>query len=545
MIIEEKNMGSSATFDVLIVGAGMTGLTAGAYLSKAGLQVLICEKEKITGGLVNSFVYKGFVFDGGIRGIEDSGIVSPMLKQLGIEVDFLANRVSLGIAKDVIGIESKDSLVAYQELLGKYFPENKPDITSIIQEIRKVMGFMDILYGIDNPLFMDLSDLKYISRTILPWMLKYVSTLPKISKLNRPVEEYLAKFSANQSLIDIIAQHFFQKTPASFALSYFSLYLDYRYPRGGTGSLARALEQFILEKGGEIRKETGIMHVDPARNQATDSSGNVYQYRKLIWAADQKALYRLIDLAALKNRKVVRNIHAKQSELSGKIGGDSIFTLYLTINLDKAYFARVSNPHFFYTPSLFGLSHASLDELRDHDRKADSGFINDKILIIAWLKKFLDLTTYEISCPVLRDNNLAPACQTGLIISSLFDYALTSHIQTMGWFDEFRELMTQHMIEVLDASIYPGLKAAVIDSFTSTPLTIERISGNSEGAITGWAFTNDFMPAVNSLPKVAASVLTPIPDTYQAGQWTYSPSGLPISILTGKLAADRVIKDLR
>ena len=51
-------------------------------------------------------------------------------------------------------------------------------------------------------------------------------------------------------------------------------------------------------------------------------------------------------------------------------------------------------------------------------------------------------------------------------------------------------------------------------------------------------------PAVNSLPRVASSVLTPIPDTYQAGQWTYSPSGLPISILTGKLAADRVLKDL-
>ena len=57
------------------------------------------------------------------------------------------------------------------------------------------------------------------------------------------------------------------------------------------------------------------------------------------------------------------------------------------------------------------------------------------------------------------------------------------------------------MIEVLDASIYPGAQGAVIDNFTSTPLTIERISGNSEGAITGWAFTNDFMPAVNKLPK--------------------------------------------
>jgi hypothetical protein len=38
--------------------------------------------------------------------------------------------------------------------------------------------------------------------------------------------------------------------------------------------------------------------------------------------------------------------------------------------------------------------------------------------------------------------------------------------------------------------------------------------------------------------------MTPIPDTYQAGQWTFSPSGMPISILTSKLAADRVLKDL-
>jgi phytoene dehydrogenase-like protein len=161
------------------------------------------------------------------------------------------------------------------------------------------------------------------------------------------------------------------------------------------------------------------------------------------------------------------------------------------------------------------------------------------------LKRFLDLTTYEISCPALRDSSLAPEGKTGLIISTLFDYSLAKQIQAMGWYDEFRELMTKEMIDVLDSSIYPGLKAAVIDSFTSTPLTIERISGNSEGAITGWAFTNDFIPAVNRLPKVASSVLTPIPDTYQAGQWTYSPSGLPISILTGKLAADRVLKDLK
>ena len=72
------------------------------------------------------------------------------------------------------GVDSIDSLQAYQELLAKYFPENKQDIAGIIQEIRKVMEYMDILYAIDNPLFMDLTDLKYVSRTILPWSLKYL-----------------------------------------------------------------------------------------------------------------------------------------------------------------------------------------------------------------------------------------------------------------------------------------------------------------------------------------------------------------------------------
>ena len=107
------------TSDVLIVGSGMAGLTAAAYLSKAGLKVTLCEKEEKIGGLVNSFEYKGFVFDGGIRAIENSGIVLPMLSQLGIELDLLPSTVSIGIGKDVIRVTSKDSLSAYQELLEK------------------------------------------------------------------------------------------------------------------------------------------------------------------------------------------------------------------------------------------------------------------------------------------------------------------------------------------------------------------------------------------------------------------------------------------
>jgi phytoene dehydrogenase-like protein len=524
----------------------MAGLTAAAYLSRAGLKVLLCEKESKTGGLVNSFEYKGFVFDGGIRAIEDSGTVIPMLRQLGVQVEFLPSPVSLGIGQDVIKISSPDSLRAYQELLTKHFPESTEDIARILREIEKVMEYMDVLYGIDNPLFLDLkSNPKYVFRTILPWLLKYMLTMPKIERLNKPVDEYLSGLTSNQALIDIIAQHFFQKTPAFFALAYFSLYLDYRYPRGGTGSLPQAMERFVLDHGGEIRTETQITGLDPGTHEAIDARGNTYRYKKLIWAADSKALYLVTDLASLADAKLTGKIRARQRAISDKVGGDSVFTVYLTLDLDKTYIDEIASAHFFYTPSLTGLSLASLGELREGDGDHRAGFVQDKARIVAWLHRYLDLTTYEISCPALRDSSLAPEGKTGLVVSSLFDYALTRHIESMGWYEEFRTLAAERMVHVLDASIFPGLEAAVLDNFTSTPLTLEKVSGNSEGAITGWAFTNEPMPAVNRLPRIASSVLTPIPDTYQAGQWTFSPSGLPISILTGKLAADRVLRDLR
>lgn len=529
-------------YDIIVVGGGMAGLTAAAFAAKAGRSVLLCEKERRVGGLVGSFPYKGFTFDWGMRAMENSGVLFPMLRALDLNVDFIKSPVSIGIGDAVATLESPDSLKGYRDLLVSQFPGDAPAVDAFIDVVKTAMGYMRVLYGIDNPLFLDLKkEREYLINTLLPWMFRYITTVGKIKRLNTPVEAYLISFMKNKALVDVIAQHFFRGTPAFFALSYFSLYLDYNYPRGGTGALTAALERYIVAHGGEVRTDAAITRVDPGVKTVADAHGRKDGYGRLIWCADQKAMYAALTGADALGEVAARRIKERQAFIRDKEGGDSVLSLYMLCDMGKEYFAGIHAPHFFYTPDKRGLSSLPAERIIT----APGRYSSEREAVFAWLAEFLALTTYEISIPAMRDETLALPGKTGLIVSTLMDYSLICHIRDMGWYDDFKALCRAKIPDTLVHSVYPGLDGRITDSFVSTPLTILARTGNTGGAITGWAFTNSAMPAVTSIPAIAKAVRTPIPGVLQAGQWSYSPSGLPTSILTGKLAADRAIKELR
>ena len=81
------------------------------------------------------------------------------------------------------------------------------------------------------------------------------------------------------------------------------------------------------------------------------------------------------------------------------------------------------------------------------------------------------------------------------------DYALVKHIAGQGWYESFKSLCRDTIIETLKGSVYPALEGRINSAFVSTPLTLEKRTGNTGGAITGWAFTNQEMPAVSSMPR--------------------------------------------
>lgn len=525
-------------YQTVIVGGGIAGLTSAAYLAKGGQKVLLIEKNPECGGLVNSFSRDGFRFEAGVRALENAGIIFPMLQELDIELEVVKSKVSVGVGKEILHIEDIHSLTAYGKLLKKIYPENDAEIDQLIQLIRKVMKHMDVLYGVENPNFKDLkNDRAYLFKELLPWLPRFIGTIGKINRMNMPVEPYLEQFISNPSLRDIIAQHFFKNTPTFFALSYFSLYLDYFYPKGGVGKLASAVEQKFLNLGGEIVRETIIEQVLAAEHKLIDHKQQHYTYENLVWAADLKTLYRITDTLGFSS-KILSRIESTKNRFKGKRGGDSVYTLYLQVDEPRDSFKQISNGHFFYTPFKQGLGKthwSGLDEIL-----AGSGK-EDKMRILQWLDQYLTLNTYEISIPALRDPDLAPEGKTGLIISILTEYDLFKMVADAGWYKEFIAEMEDRIIQVLADSVYPMFKDKIMKRFSFSPLSYANRVASSEGAITGWSF-QESVPVIHKIQQANRAVLTPIPSIYQAGQWTYSPGGVPMSILTGKLAANRILK---
>ena len=524
-------------YDAVIVGGGIAGLTSATYLARAGKEILLIEKNDELGGLVNSFERDGFVFDAGVRAILDAGIILTMLKDLNIHLELVPSKVSVGIEDQIINIENLNSINDYKTLLADLYPDSTEDIDKFIVSMRKIMKLLDVLYGVENPLFKDIKkDKEYFLKTLLPWLPKFLLTIGKINRLSKPCEDYLKEMIKNPSLIDIISQHFFKNTPTFFALSYFTLYLSYLYPKGGIGVLSAALVKKIREFKGEILTNTFVKEVDADQQFVVDNQNNKYYYNNLIWAADLTTFY---EIAALGNLKPsIKSNFQKTKEITnqGK-PGESIFSLYLEVGLPSSHFENISHGHFFYTPSKVGLGSIHRGDLI---RILENWEDQDKETVFAWLDSFLKYNTFEISIPALRDPSLAPESKTGMMVSILVEYELFDKLKRNGWYDEFRNEIENKIIKILSDTVYPGLKGKVEKQFSLTPLSIEDRVGSSGGAIVGWSFEAP-IPVVHRMQDVSKSVITPIPNIYQAGQWAYNPAGLPMCIMTGKLAADKII----
>lgn len=119
----KKGSTKMKSFDVVVVGAGLAGLTAATQLQLSGKQVLLIEKRPIAGGLCGATVVDGYSFT---IACNDFGLRSALeMKRLGVPVTFktLASRF-------------------YNERSSLRSP---PDFRTAWQLVRKTAGFWNLI----------------------------------------------------------------------------------------------------------------------------------------------------------------------------------------------------------------------------------------------------------------------------------------------------------------------------------------------------------------------------------------------------------------
>jgi phytoene dehydrogenase-like protein len=78
------------TFDCIVIGSGLGGLTAGALCAQAGLKVLVLERNDSFGGAAATYRHQGLTIEGSLHeidGFDEGDPKKPLLRALGLERD--------------------------------------------------------------------------------------------------------------------------------------------------------------------------------------------------------------------------------------------------------------------------------------------------------------------------------------------------------------------------------------------------------------------------------------------------------------------------
>lgn len=511
--------GSHSHYDAIVIGAGLSGLTAAAFLAQAGARVLVCEQAAQVGGLLNSFRRGGYQFDGGIKAVENSAVMMPMLAQLGLlpRVQLRPSPIALVTAGQVQPMRGFADVEAYFRSLEALFPGEERGLRNVLADARSVYELLDAALCFPIPFFAPPGSGPEAQKAWFQQHGTALLRLPRAAALMRAdLRPYLQQRLHSPGLINLLSQLFPDGTSVFFGLGYFRMFLDYHYPMGGIRAIPEALAEAVSGWGGQIRLNARVEEVLLRDGQACGvrlASGEELASGHVIAASDlRQALTRLIPADLLPRRFQRRLARAEVSH--------SVFNLFLGVDLPVESLNLQGCQHIFYAPDLQGISEADRVTAADYFARVPQ----------------------EITVPCLDQPDLAPPGKTGLVVS-----AMTSWQFDGGWEREpsayaaLEQRSAGQLIASLERFI-PGLTSRIELRLTATPHTVASVTSNSEGAIMGWSYRRGRgLPSGNFL-QMRRSVLTPVPRLLVAGHWAFSPGGSPTAVLTGKVAAEHVLR---
>ncbi|MEO0325056.1 MAG: NAD(P)/FAD-dependent oxidoreductase [Myxococcota bacterium] len=495
-------------YDVVIVGAGLAGLTAGAKLAKEGQRVCVLEKHARPGGCATTYRRKRYEVEVSLHmvdGFDDLDCKGPILRDLGVWDDLEFVPVPRSLYRFAYGdrdVEIPFGLEAAIERLSERYPEDRRAIGQVLRRMSKVRR--------------ELSSFPYspkaVSRRIPIFPFLYPNFLFAMrGSLGRYLDQHFRAEELKLALSGDLA--FFHDDPYTISAKFFGVaqaaFLEAGacYLKGGSQRLSNRLRDVIEAHGGEVRLRHRVtrLHTERGRvcavefehgSEARRETGRVEGRQVLANAAVPQVLDEL--LAPDADRGLRRRVGTMKV-------ASSVSVLHVGF---RTPLRELGNRH--YTTMLFDPSVRTLRDVAPNARGP-------------WAQRTLGFTDYS-----QLDSGLAPEGKSLAAVCAI-DYMDAWEGLSDAEYAAKKAQVTDVLLDRVEALV-PGSRQQVEFAELGTPRTVRRYTLNTAGSIGGFVQSER-----QSLLRRYFRVRSSLKNLHFAGAWQFPGGGYTCAMLGGYL----------
>lgn len=521
-------------YDAIVIGAGHNGLTNGAFLAKAGLDVLVLEKNEYIGGATvsrelhadwkySNCSYVCSLFRPEIYQALDLG-------RHGLEVVPLQGSTTFKQDGDYFG-SYHQSTVKRREIAR----HSKRDADASIRFDTDLMKWCRLIRGFLLRSPPDPTSFKPRDAMEFAYLLKafYSLTESQIYEFIRFFTMSIAEYLEEYFESDVILAHFSGGSIIGTGLGVFSpgtAYIllhhamgdvdgnigSWGFARGGMGSVSQAIASSFKAAGGEYRTEAEVTRINVKGRRATGvvlASGEEIKAKAVVSNLDAKRTF--LDIMDKKDLPESLYHRAKNFKIRGSSGKVNIALDGMPRFTALPEGSPLTLGHMHFTDSLERLERA-YDDWKDNRWSRDP-YVDTLI-------------------PTQYDPTLAPP---GKHMMSVFVQYCPVEVNG-GWTDLKRDQFGQAVIDQI-ASYSPNFKDLILHAEIRTPKELEAEAGLTEGNIFQGELTLDQLMFNRPFPGYA-QYRGPVKNMYMCGSSTHPGGG--VMGAPGANAAREILMDL-
>ena len=523
-------------YDAVIIGAGHNGLTNAAYLAKAGLNVVVVEKNDYIGGAaVSREMHEGWIYS------SCSYVCSMMRQALHRDLDLGRHGLLLVPYLGTVNFgDDNQRLISYHDEeaanleLKRHSPHDadamhrfQTDLSRYSQLIRKTL----LRTPPDPTSFRprDIRELLFLAKQF--WALGEKEIYEYVRFFTMSAAEYLEDYFENDMIKAAMASPGIIGTALgvySPGSSYILLHhvmgdVDgsigaWGLARGGMGAISNAIAGALQEQGGEIRTGTGVQQVLVKNRKAVGvvlENGDEIRARIVVSNLDAKRTFTKI----MDRKDLPPGIYEKAENF--KIRGSS-GKVNIALSALPKFTSVPDNRYIDRGGQTFNGSLETMERAYDcwkRGRWSDNPFI-ESVIPSAW------------------DPTVAPA---GKHWMSNFVQYCPPQLADGPWTPEKRDQFGQTVVDKIER-YSPGFKDLIVHMEVRTPQDIENEIGLTEGNIFQGELTIDQLLFNRPFPGYAQYRM-PVKNLYMCGSSTHPGGG--VSATCGANAAREILLDLK